>query len=63
MLGLQPPFCLREAKIYFFSFYFICRKLSGLRQEDVYYNLRIPNQFQTTKDDINIVILTGWYLE
>ncbi|XP_039991996.1 uncharacterized protein si:zfos-911d5.4 [Xiphias gladius] len=35
------------------------RKLTGLRKEDVYCNLRIPNQFQTTKDDINIVILTG----
>ncbi|XP_035518452.1 uncharacterized protein si:zfos-911d5.4 [Morone saxatilis] len=35
------------------------RKLTGLRNEDVYCNLRIPNQFQTTKDDINIVILTG----
>ncbi|XP_071318759.1 uncharacterized protein [Trachinotus anak] len=35
------------------------RKFTGLRKEDVYSNLRIPNQFQTTKDDINIVILTG----
>ncbi|CAK6956767.1 uncharacterized protein si:zfos-911d5.4 [Scomber scombrus] len=35
------------------------RKLAGLRKEDVYCNLRIPNQFQTAKDDINIVILTG----
>lgn len=35
------------------------RKLTGLRKEDVYSNLRIPDQFQTTKDDINIVILTG----
>lgn len=35
------------------------RKLTGLRKEDVYCNLRIPDQFQTTKDDINIVILTG----
>ncbi|XP_070846881.1 uncharacterized protein [Chaetodon trifascialis] len=35
------------------------RKLTGLRKEDLYCNLRVPDQFQTTKDDINIVILTG----
>uniref|UniRef100_A0A1A7WBK9 NERD domain-containing protein n=1 Tax=Iconisemion striatum TaxID=60296 RepID=A0A1A7WBK9_9TELE len=34
-------------------------KLTGLRREDVYNNLRIPDQFQAAKDDINIVILTG----
>ncbi|XP_070707861.1 uncharacterized protein [Pempheris klunzingeri] len=35
------------------------RKLTGLRKEDIYCGLRIPDQFQSTKDDINIVILTG----
>ncbi|XP_010749039.3 uncharacterized protein si:zfos-911d5.4 [Larimichthys crocea] len=35
------------------------RKLTGLRKEDVYCNLRIPDQFQKTNDDINIVIFTG----
>ncbi|XP_029311892.1 uncharacterized protein LOC115024465 isoform X2 [Cottoperca gobio] len=35
------------------------RKLTGIRKEDVYCNLRIPDQFQNAKDDINIVILTG----
>nr|XP_046233456.1 uncharacterized protein si:zfos-911d5.4 isoform X2 [Scatophagus argus] len=35
------------------------RKLTGLRKDDIYCNLRVPDQFQTTKDDINIVILTG----
>ncbi|XP_078135547.1 uncharacterized protein LOC144536337 [Sander vitreus] len=35
------------------------RKLTGMRKEDIYCNLRIPDQFQTAKDDINIVILTG----
>uniref|UniRef100_A0A1A8MH97 NERD domain-containing protein n=3 Tax=Nothobranchius TaxID=28779 RepID=A0A1A8MH97_9TELE len=34
-------------------------KLTGLRREDVYSNLRIPDQFQAAKDDISIVILTG----
>lgn len=34
-------------------------KLTGLRKEDVYCNLRIPDQFQTAKNDINFVILTG----
>ncbi|XP_022046631.1 uncharacterized protein si:zfos-911d5.4 [Acanthochromis polyacanthus] len=34
-------------------------KLTGLRKEDVYCNLRIPDQFQAAKDDINFVILTG----
>ncbi|XP_044034954.1 uncharacterized protein si:zfos-911d5.4 isoform X2 [Siniperca chuatsi] len=35
------------------------RKLTGLRKDEVYCNLRIPDQFQATKDDINIVILAG----
>ncbi|KAM9837278.1 uncharacterized protein ACBR49_018003 [Aulostomus maculatus] len=35
------------------------RKLTGLRKEDVYCNLRIPDKFQAAKDDINVVILTG----
>ncbi|KAM7370660.1 hypothetical protein PAMP_010189 [Pampus punctatissimus] len=35
------------------------RKLTGLRKEDVYCNLRIPDKFQTSKDDINVVVLTG----
>ena len=39
--------------------YFHCRKLTGLRKDDIYCNLRIPDQRNTLKDDINIVILTG----
>ncbi|KAM4623604.1 uncharacterized protein ACJ7VT_004647 [Polymixia lowei] len=35
------------------------RQLAGLKKEHVFCNLRIPNQFQTAKDDINIVIITG----
>ncbi|XP_068593062.1 uncharacterized protein si:zfos-911d5.4 [Cebidichthys violaceus] len=35
------------------------RKLTGMRKEDVYGHLRIRDPFQTAKDDINIVILTG----
>lgn len=42
---------------------FFCRRLAGLRKEDIYNNLRIPDQFQTTKDDINIIILTGRCLQ
>ncbi|XP_069548016.1 uncharacterized protein [Brachyistius frenatus] len=34
-------------------------KLTGLRKEDIYCNLRIPDQFKTANDDINIVVLTG----
>ncbi|MED6286618.1 hypothetical protein CHARACLAT_007876 [Characodon lateralis] len=34
-------------------------KLTGLRKEDVYCNLRVPDQLQTAKDDINMVVLTG----
>lgn len=43
--------------------FFFCRRLAGLRKEDIYNNLRIPDQFQTTKDDINIIILTGRCLQ
>ncbi|XP_071763751.1 uncharacterized protein LOC139918329 [Centroberyx gerrardi] len=35
------------------------RQLTRLKKEDVFCNLRIPNQFQTAKDDINVVILSG----
>ncbi|CAJ1080257.1 uncharacterized protein si:zfos-911d5.4 isoform X1 [Xyrichtys novacula] len=35
------------------------RKFTGLKNEDVYCNLRIPDQSKTNKDDINIVLLTG----
>ncbi|XP_037320233.2 uncharacterized protein si:zfos-911d5.4 isoform X2 [Pungitius pungitius] len=35
------------------------RKLTGMRKEDVYSNLRIRDQFQAAKNEINIVILTG----
>ncbi|XP_030255188.1 uncharacterized protein LOC115570672 [Sparus aurata] len=35
------------------------RKLTGLRKDDIYCNLRVPDQRKTLKDDINIVILTG----
>ncbi|XP_029953910.1 uncharacterized protein LOC115393189 [Salarias fasciatus] len=34
-------------------------KITGLRKEDVYRNLRIPDQVQATKEDISIVILSG----
>lgn len=35
------------------------RKVSGLKKEDVFYNLRVPEPVQNAKDDINIVLLTG----
>ncbi|XP_056153308.1 uncharacterized protein si:zfos-911d5.4 [Lampris incognitus] len=35
------------------------RQLTGLKKEDVFCNLRIPNQMKLAKDDINIVLLTG----
>ncbi|KAM3592611.1 uncharacterized protein V6R79_022057 [Siganus canaliculatus] len=35
------------------------RKLTGLKKEDVYCNLRIPDQSKTMKDDISIIILAG----
>lgn len=46
-------------RLFFFLCVFVrCRRLTGLRK-DVYCNLRIPDQCQTTKDDINIVLLAG----
>lgn len=35
------------------------RKVTGLRKEDVFCNLRVPEPVQNTKDDINIILLTG----
>ncbi|XP_041830059.1 uncharacterized protein si:zfos-911d5.4 [Melanotaenia boesemani] len=34
-------------------------RFTGLKKEDVYCSLRVPDQFQKARDDINIVILTG----
>ncbi|XP_049615461.1 uncharacterized protein si:zfos-911d5.4 isoform X1 [Syngnathus scovelli] len=35
------------------------RKLTGLRKENIYCNLRIPDNFQDVKDNIDIVIVTS----
>ncbi|MCI4384623.1 hypothetical protein PGIGA_G00040870 [Pangasianodon gigas] len=35
------------------------RRLSGLKKEDMFCNLRVPNQFQTSRQEINLIILTG----
>ncbi|TTC29622.1 hypothetical protein Baya_14304 [Bagarius yarrelli] len=35
------------------------RKLSGLKKEDMFCNLRVPDQFQTSRQEINLIILTG----
>ncbi|XP_007902127.1 uncharacterized protein si:zfos-911d5.4 isoform X2 [Callorhinchus milii] len=35
------------------------RLLSGLAKEAVFYNLRVPDQFQKSKEEINVVVLTG----
>ncbi|XP_060796360.1 uncharacterized protein si:zfos-911d5.4 [Neoarius graeffei] len=35
------------------------RRLSGLKKEDVFCNLRVPNQFQTSRQEINLIILSG----
>ncbi|XP_047673720.1 uncharacterized protein si:zfos-911d5.4 isoform X2 [Tachysurus fulvidraco] len=35
------------------------RRLSGLKKENLFCNLRIPNQFQTSRQEINLIILTG----
>lgn len=35
------------------------RKVTGLKKEDVFCNLRVPEQVQVAKDDISIVLLTG----
>ncbi|XP_051959339.1 uncharacterized protein si:zfos-911d5.4 isoform X1 [Xyrauchen texanus] len=35
------------------------RTIIGLREDDMFHNLRIPNQLQTDRDEINLVIITG----
>ncbi|XP_046710710.1 uncharacterized protein si:zfos-911d5.4 [Silurus meridionalis] len=35
------------------------RRLTGLKKEDVFCNLRVPNQFQTSRQEIGLIILTG----
>ncbi|XP_043087192.1 uncharacterized protein si:zfos-911d5.4 [Puntigrus tetrazona] len=35
------------------------RRVSGLKQQDVFYNLRVPNQSQSDRDEINLLLLTG----
>ncbi|XP_052426700.1 uncharacterized protein si:zfos-911d5.4 [Carassius gibelio] len=35
------------------------RRVSGLKQQDVFYNLRVPNQCESDRDEINLLLLTG----
>ncbi|XP_076855940.1 uncharacterized protein LOC143510457 isoform X3 [Brachyhypopomus gauderio] len=35
------------------------RRVSGLKKEDIFCNLRVPNQFQTAREEITLVIVTG----
>ncbi|XP_056089757.1 uncharacterized protein si:zfos-911d5.4 [Rhinichthys klamathensis goyatoka] len=35
------------------------RTVTGLRQQDMFYNLRVPNESQTGRDEISLVLLTG----
>ncbi|XP_053710464.1 uncharacterized protein si:zfos-911d5.4 [Synchiropus splendidus] len=35
------------------------RKVTGLSKENVYCNLRLPDQFQAIKDDISIILVAG----
>ncbi|KAK3559146.1 hypothetical protein QTP86_005022 [Hemibagrus guttatus] len=35
------------------------RRLSGVKKEDLFCNLRVPNQFQTSRQEINLIVLTG----
>ncbi|XP_066549658.1 uncharacterized protein LOC136716075 [Amia ocellicauda] len=35
------------------------RRSGGLRKEAIFCNLRVPNQFQTAKEEIDLVILSG----
>ncbi|KAK7918583.1 hypothetical protein WMY93_009867 [Mugilogobius chulae] len=35
------------------------RRVTGLRKEDVFCDLRVPEQTQLSKDDISVVLLTG----
>ncbi|KAI4880736.1 hypothetical protein NFI96_021849 [Prochilodus magdalenae] len=35
------------------------RRVSGLRREDLFCNLRVPNQFQTSREEISLLVLTG----
>ncbi|XP_064176756.1 uncharacterized protein si:zfos-911d5.4 [Anguilla rostrata] len=35
------------------------RNVGGLKKEDMFCNLRIPNQHKIAKDEINLVLLTG----
>ncbi|XP_066519822.1 uncharacterized protein si:zfos-911d5.4 isoform X2 [Hoplias malabaricus] len=35
------------------------RRVTGLKKEDVFCDLRVPSLFQTTREEINIVIVTG----
>ncbi|KAK1794159.1 hypothetical protein P4O66_011058 [Electrophorus voltai] len=34
-------------------------RVSGLKKEDVFCNLRVPNQFQTAREEVSLIIVTG----
>ncbi|KPP60003.1 hypothetical protein Z043_122028 [Scleropages formosus] len=38
---------------------FVTRTIGGLKKDDIFCNLRIPNQFQTAKEEVSLLIVTG----
>ncbi|XP_018616414.1 uncharacterized protein LOC108939506 [Scleropages formosus] len=50
---------LEPVSIALFPLHLRRRTIGGLKKDDIFCNLRIPNQFQTAKEEVSLLIVTG----
>ncbi|XP_058649719.1 uncharacterized protein si:zfos-911d5.4 isoform X2 [Onychostoma macrolepis] len=58
-ISLSPPTGQNRTQTASNEFLQHVRRVSGLKQQDVFYNLRVPDQCQSDRDEINLLLLTG----
>ncbi|KTG04382.1 hypothetical protein cypCar_00038004 [Cyprinus carpio] len=58
-ISLSPPTGQNRTQSASNEFLQHVRRVSGLKQQDVFYNLRVPNQCESDRDEINLLLLTG----
>ncbi|XP_016416524.1 uncharacterized protein LOC107746747 [Sinocyclocheilus rhinocerous] len=57
--SLSPPSRQNRTRTASNEFLQHVRRVSGLKQQDVFYKLRVPNQSQSDRDEIHLLLLTG----
>ncbi|XP_016116432.1 uncharacterized protein [Sinocyclocheilus grahami] len=58
-ISLSPPSRQNRTQTASNEFLQHVRRVSGLKQQDMFYNLRVPNQSQSDRDEIHLLLLTG----